>query len=223
MPLFSTFRDATAALWHMWELALTAQPLLVLGETPAQCSHAVLAISRCHRTCGCSAALSSLTCWLRACSLIAPVPYRADFRPYITMYDNDFKEVCPAHVRVPARGTSPHPARAATGVGPPRPRGGGVRADRSHQPLFPQGMRCLARARARRARQIRNSYDCAARRRCAGGPTCSRCPPRKCWREVRAARCAARAVALTAVTVAAKSGIKEKSSREMRKYSHTVP
>ena len=50
-------------LWSCWELLITEQPLLVIGNDPRECSHAVLTIL----------------------SLIAPLTTTADVRPYITI------------------------------------------------------------------------------------------------------------------------------------------
>ena len=64
-------------LWCLWELALTGQPLLVIGSSAEECSHAVLGIM----------------------SLISPITYHGDFRPYFTIYDDDFKHFCNLHDR----------------------------------------------------------------------------------------------------------------------------
>lgn len=70
--LFSTLGQAlcTKHLWHLWELMLTAKGLLVVADTPALSSESVLALV----------------------SLVAPLSYKGDFRPYITLFDPDFKE-----------------------------------------------------------------------------------------------------------------------------------
>ena len=52
-------------LWNLWELAITETPLLVVGDDPTECSHAVLTML----------------------SLISPLKTLADYRPYITLYD----------------------------------------------------------------------------------------------------------------------------------------
>jgi hypothetical protein len=75
VPLFSTFGGLSVALWHVWELALAGQPVLVLAPTPDRCSQAVLAIA----------------------SLIAPIQYCGDYRPYFTIYDPDFMEISKRH------------------------------------------------------------------------------------------------------------------------------
>uniref|UniRef100_A0A7S2SJA1 UDENN domain-containing protein n=1 Tax=Mucochytrium quahogii TaxID=96639 RepID=A0A7S2SJA1_9STRA len=75
IPLFSTFGGLSVALWHIWELALSGDPVLVLAPTPDRCSQAVLAIA----------------------GLIAPIVYNGDYRPYFTIYDPDFMEVSRKH------------------------------------------------------------------------------------------------------------------------------
>jgi hypothetical protein len=69
--LFSIFRHLVPSLWHLWQLAVTGQPLLVMASTPELCGDAVLAIV----------------------SLISPLSYCADFRPYFTLYDSDFQQI----------------------------------------------------------------------------------------------------------------------------------
>ena len=66
--LYTVFQGLSICLWHVWELTLCAQPILVLAGTPAVCSQAVLAL----------------------CSLISPLVPTQDFRPYFTIYDDDF-------------------------------------------------------------------------------------------------------------------------------------
>lgn len=90
----STFHDtcawtALAGLlphaWHLWEVTLLASPTLVLGRTPGACGSAVAALI----------------------SLIAPLPYSADFRPYLTIHD------AAATALVEAGGAGAAPARVA--------------------------------------------------------------------------------------------------------------
>lgn len=61
--MFSPLQGQLNRLWALWELSLLSRPLLVVGATPGDCSSAVAAIV----------------------SLIAPLPYAADFRPYYTV------------------------------------------------------------------------------------------------------------------------------------------
>lgn len=69
--LFTAFRGLVPSLWHLWELAITGQPVLVMGANPAACGDAVLGLV----------------------SLVAPLEFCADFRPYFTLYDPDFHQV----------------------------------------------------------------------------------------------------------------------------------
>lgn len=59
-----------AKIWNLWELVITETPLLVQTDTPSSCSQIVLLLS----------------------SLIFPLKYCGDVRPYFTIYDNDFKD-----------------------------------------------------------------------------------------------------------------------------------
>jgi len=58
-------------LHTLWELALTAEPLVVQAPSPAQCSATVQALT----------------------SLIHPLRFVADYRPFYTIHDTDFKEL----------------------------------------------------------------------------------------------------------------------------------
>eukprot|EP01083_Nonionella_stella_P228874 810764_1 len=75
--IYRYFHVVLGNLWCLWELALAGQPLLVVGTSAEQCSHAVLGIM----------------------SLISPITYHGDFRPYFTIYDDDFKHFCNLHDR----------------------------------------------------------------------------------------------------------------------------
>jgi hypothetical protein len=59
------------SLWLLWELAITGQPILVLGLNPELVGDAVLCIV----------------------GLVSPLCYGGDYRPYFSLYDPDFKEV----------------------------------------------------------------------------------------------------------------------------------
>ncbi|KAL9649368.1 hypothetical protein ABK040_016195 [Willaertia magna] len=52
-----------------WELVLTGEPLLILSPTPTQCCVSIFSLV----------------------SLIAPIPYGGDIRPYFTVHNQDFK------------------------------------------------------------------------------------------------------------------------------------
>lgn len=54
-------------LWHLWELLVSEQPILVVANDPHECSHAVMTVL----------------------SLIHPLTTSADVRPYLTVLNND--------------------------------------------------------------------------------------------------------------------------------------
>lgn len=64
------FVKISSSLRAIWELVLTAEPIAVMAPSPAISSNAVIAIV----------------------SLIAPVPFCCDFRPFFTIHDTEFKE-----------------------------------------------------------------------------------------------------------------------------------
>ena len=78
--LYSVFRGLSPCLWHLWELVITGQPVLVMGASPERCGDAVLALV----------------------SLISPLEFCADYRPYFTLFDPDFQQ---------ARGGGGEPSR----------------------------------------------------------------------------------------------------------------
>lgn len=55
---------------NIWELMILETPLLVTSDSPTLCSEAILLLS----------------------SIIYPLKYVGDIRPYFTIYDNDFKD-----------------------------------------------------------------------------------------------------------------------------------
>lgn len=55
---------------NLWELVILERPLLVTSDSPTECSDIILLLT----------------------SLIYPLTYIGDVRPYFTIYDNDFKE-----------------------------------------------------------------------------------------------------------------------------------
>uniref|UniRef100_A0A6A7FWQ2 Protein DENND6A n=1 Tax=Hirondellea gigas TaxID=1518452 RepID=A0A6A7FWQ2_9CRUS len=75
MNLYHHFRHSLGNLWFLWELAITGRPLLIISKTPAGCAHAVLGLT----------------------SLISPIVFQGDFRPYFTVYDDDFKHFSALH------------------------------------------------------------------------------------------------------------------------------
>jgi hypothetical protein len=57
-------------LWNLWELLITETPLIICSDTPSTSSDIVLLLS----------------------TLIFPLKYIGDIRPYFTIYDTDYKE-----------------------------------------------------------------------------------------------------------------------------------
>jgi len=98
--LYSVFRSLTPSLWHLWELAITGAPILVTGPSPEVAGDAVFAIV----------------------SLVSPLEYCADFRPYFTLYDADYEAIVAAsgtHSASAPRHGLPPPGAVVRG--PPRP------------------------------------------------------------------------------------------------------
>lgn len=69
--LFSVLLPLLDSVHTLWELALTAEPIVVMAPSPAQCSATVQAVT----------------------SLIHPLRFMADYRPFYTIHDADFKEL----------------------------------------------------------------------------------------------------------------------------------
>jgi len=69
--LFPVLLPLLDHLHTLWELSLTAEPLVVQAPSPAQCSATVQALT----------------------SLIHPLRFVADYRPFYTIHDADFKEL----------------------------------------------------------------------------------------------------------------------------------
>jgi len=68
IPIAHYFKGAyLLALWNLWELVICEIPLLIFSKTPSHCSHIVLSLI----------------------SLIAPLRFTGDYRPFITIYDSD--------------------------------------------------------------------------------------------------------------------------------------
>mmetsp|Transcript_16897 Transcript_16897/g.23515 ORF Transcript_16897/g.23515 Transcript_16897/m.23515 type:complete len:626 (+) Transcript_16897:40-1917(+) len=65
------FQGIHSKLWALWELVLTAQPILVMANSPHNSSHAVNALV----------------------SLISPLQYGGVYRPYFTIHDTDFNRI----------------------------------------------------------------------------------------------------------------------------------
>lgn len=66
--LFGIFRGLLMQLWKLWELLVVGEPILIIAPTPPQCCEAVAGLV----------------------SLVAPLLYSVDFRPYFTIHDPEF-------------------------------------------------------------------------------------------------------------------------------------
>lgn len=70
IELFHSLEFTIENMYTLWELVLTAEPIVVIGTSPADCSHMVQTLV----------------------ALIAPLEYCAEARPYFTIHDSEFKE-----------------------------------------------------------------------------------------------------------------------------------
>lgn len=70
VELFHSLSFIIDHMYTLWELVLTAEPIVVVGTSPADCSHMVQTLV----------------------ALIAPLEYCAEARPYFTIHDSEFKE-----------------------------------------------------------------------------------------------------------------------------------
>ncbi|XP_030382038.1 protein DENND6B [Scaptodrosophila lebanonensis] len=70
IELFRSLGFVVENLYTLWELVITAEPIVVVGTSPADCSHMVQTLI----------------------ALIAPLEYCAEARPYFTIHDSEFKE-----------------------------------------------------------------------------------------------------------------------------------
>lgn len=67
---FGCFSSIVSQLHLLWELVLTTEPIVVMASSPTYSSQVVQALV----------------------SLIVPLAYYGDYRPYFTIHDNEFKE-----------------------------------------------------------------------------------------------------------------------------------
>ena len=67
--LYHEFYDILDQLWYLWELMLTGSSMLIYATNPTNTSRIILALI----------------------SLISPIIYQVDYRPYFTIYDTDYK------------------------------------------------------------------------------------------------------------------------------------
>nr|CAD7399606.1 unnamed protein product [Timema cristinae] len=68
--LFRCFFSLISHIHLLWELVLTAEPIVVMAASPNTCSEMVQALV----------------------SMVVPLMYCADYRPYFTIHDSEFKE-----------------------------------------------------------------------------------------------------------------------------------
>jgi hypothetical protein len=68
LSLYSTFSPIINKLWTLWELVLLCEPIIVVSNSPQRSSDTVLALV----------------------SLIYPLNYSGDYRPYFTIHDPDY-------------------------------------------------------------------------------------------------------------------------------------
>lgn len=70
LDVFRSLSCVISNIYTLWELVLTGEPIVVIGSSPADTSHMVQSLV----------------------SLIAPLEYCAESRPYFTIHDSEFKE-----------------------------------------------------------------------------------------------------------------------------------
>lgn len=76
--LYRTLMPVIAHVQLLWELVLTNEPIAVIAQTPNVCSEIVTALV----------------------NLISPLRYGADYRPFFTIHDSEFKEYT-SHTKSP--------------------------------------------------------------------------------------------------------------------------
>lgn len=79
IELFHSLSFIIDHMYTLWELVLTAEPIVVIGTSPADCSHMVQTLV----------------------ALISPLEYCAEARPYFTIHDSEFKEFTRESGKVP--------------------------------------------------------------------------------------------------------------------------
>lgn len=70
VDIYSAFQSILPHVQMLWELALTSEPLVVMAASPSVTSNTVQSLV----------------------SLISPLHYCSDYRPYFTIHDSEFKE-----------------------------------------------------------------------------------------------------------------------------------
>ncbi|KAK9805887.1 hypothetical protein WJX73_001357 [Symbiochloris irregularis] len=66
--VFTPLRDVLDQAWTIWEMVVTAQPILIVAPSPGECCNAVAALL----------------------AIATPLPYSTDFRPYFTIHDAEY-------------------------------------------------------------------------------------------------------------------------------------
>lgn len=84
IDVFRSLACVISNIYTLWELVLTAEPIVVIGSSPAHTSHMVQSLV----------------------SLIAPLEYCSESRPYFTIHDSEFKEFTREHA---TKATNPLP------------------------------------------------------------------------------------------------------------------
>lgn len=79
LELFPCLCFTLENLYTLWELVLIAEPIVIVGTSPADCSHMVHSLV----------------------SLIAPIEYCAEARPYFTIHDSEFREYTREYGKTP--------------------------------------------------------------------------------------------------------------------------
>ncbi|XP_023037134.2 protein DENND6B [Drosophila willistoni] len=70
IDLFRSLSMVLEQIYTLWELVITAEPIVVVATSPSDCSHMVQSLL----------------------ALIAPLEYCAEARPYFTIHDSEFRE-----------------------------------------------------------------------------------------------------------------------------------
>ena len=70
LNIYKSFASIVTHIQLLWELILTCEPITVMAPTPDVCSETVQSLV----------------------SLILPLKYGSDFRPFFTIHDSEFKE-----------------------------------------------------------------------------------------------------------------------------------
>eukprot|EP01126_Amoeba_proteus_P052035 TRINITY_DN6256_c1_g1_i1.p1 TRINITY_DN6256_c1_g1~~TRINITY_DN6256_c1_g1_i1.p1 ORF type:complete len:394 (+),score=80.55 TRINITY_DN6256_c1_g1_i1:761-1942(+) len=93
--LYTMFSRMIDKLWVLWELVLLAEPIVVMANSPDMCSAAVLNLI----------------------SLIYPLQYMGDYRPYFTIHDPEFQALSENFVDEDSSSTSVAPPPNLKGKG----------------------------------------------------------------------------------------------------------